>query len=81
MISLFFLNKGFNQINLGLILYLDNIKNLFPYKLKIDGPASVLYNLDKTIRNKILSYKETVSPTDTNDNVQHSHNRMWLSAT
>ena len=31
----------------------------------------VLYSLGKTIRNKILNYKETVSSIDTNDNVAY----------
>ena len=42
-ISVFFHNKGFDY-------NLDNVKNLFPDKIKIDEPPSV------TIRNKILHY-------------------------
>ena len=71
-ISFFFHNKGFDYINLSSILHLDIVKNLFPDKLKIDEPPSVVYSLGKTIRNKILNYKETVSSIDTNDNIRCS---------
>ena len=54
-ILVFFHNKGFDYINLSSILHLDNVKNLFPDKWKIDAPPSVVYSLGKTIRNKILN--------------------------
>ena len=60
-ISFFFHNKGFDYINLSSILHLDIVKNLFPDKLIIDEPPPVVYSLGKTIRNKILNYKETIS--------------------
>ena len=61
LILVFFDNKGFDYINLSSILHLDNVKcNLFPVKLKTDKPASVVYSLGKTIRNKILNYKDTI---------------------
>ena len=66
---MFFHSKGFDYINLSSILHLDIVKNLFPDKLKIDEPPSVVYSLGKTIRNKILNYKETVSSVDTNDDI------------
>ena len=56
-VSLFFHNKGFDYINLSSILHLGNAKNLFPDKLKIDEPFTVVYSLGKTVRNKILNYK------------------------
>ena len=65
-ISVYFHNKGFDYINLSSILYLGIVKNLFPDKLKIYEPQSVVYNLGKTIRNK-----DTVSSIDTNDNITH----------
>ena len=64
-ILVLFHSKGFNYINLISILYLDHVKNLFPDKLKIDEPPSVVYSLGKTIKNKILNYKETASSIDT----------------
>ena len=63
--SVFFHNKGFNYIKLCSILHLDNVKNFFLDKLKIDVPPSV--SLGKP--NKILNYKETVSSIDTNGNI------------
>ena len=44
-ISLLFHDKGFDYINLSSILHLDIVKNLFPDKLKIDEPTSVVYSL------------------------------------
>ena len=70
-ISFFFHNKGFDYINLSSILHLDIVKNLFPDKLKIDEPTSVVYSFGKTIKNKILNYKETVSSIETNDNIAY----------
>ena len=70
-ILVFFHSKGFDYINLSSILHLDIVKNLFPNKLKIDEPPSVVYSLGKTIRNKILNYKETVSSVDTNDDITY----------
>ena len=70
-ISFFFHNKGFDYINLSSILHLDIVKNLFPDKLKFDEPPFVAYSLGKTIRNKILNYKETVSSIDTNDDITY----------
>ena len=64
-ISVFFHNKGLDYKNLSLILHLDNVKNHFPDKLKTDETSSVVYNLDKKIRNKILNYKDPVSSIDT----------------
>ena len=46
-------------------------KNLFPDKLKIDELPPVVYSLGKTIKNKVLNYKEAVSSTDTNDNITY----------
>ena len=66
---MFFHNKGFNYKSLSSKRHLDIVKNLFPDKLKIDGPPSVVYSLDITKRNKILNYKETVSSIDTNDDI------------
>ena len=63
---MFFHNKGFDCINLSSILHLDNAKNFFPDKWKIDTPPSVVYSLGKTIRSKILNYKETASSIDKN---------------
>ena len=65
-ISVFFLNKRFDYINLSSILHLDNVKNLFPDKLKIDEALSVVHSLSKTI-NKVLNYQESVSSVDAND--------------
>ena len=70
-ILVFFHNKGFDYINVSSIVHLDIVKNIFPNKLKIDKPPSFVYSLRKTIRNKILSYKETVSSIDTNDNITY----------
>ena len=66
-ISVFVHNEGFNYINLWSILDIDNIKNLFPNKLKIGEPPSVVYSPFKEMRNKILNYKEIVSSVDTSD--------------
>ena len=41
-ISVFFHHRGFKCINLGSILHLNNIKYLFPDKLKIDESPPVL---------------------------------------
>ena len=65
-ISVFFRNKRFDYINLSSILYLDNVKNLFPDQLKIDEALSVVYSLGKTI-NKVLNYQESASSIDAND--------------
>ena len=70
-ISVVFYNKGFDYINLSSILHLNNVKNLFPEKLKLDEHLSAVYSLGKTIRNKILNYKETVSSINTNVNITH----------
>ena len=70
-ISVFFHNKRFNYINLGSILHLDIVKNLFPDKLKIDEPPYVIYKFGKIIRNKIINYKETVSSIDINDDLTY----------
>ena len=70
-ISVFFNNKGLNYINLSSIFNLDSAKYLFSDKLKIDETPSVAYSLGKTIRNKILNYKKTVSSIDTNDNITY----------
>ena len=70
-ISVFFSNKIFDYINLSSILHLDSAKNLFPDKLKIDEPPSVAYSLGKTLRNKILNHKETVSSIDPNDDITY----------
>ena len=69
---MFFFNKGFHYINLNSIFNLDNVKNLFLEKLKIDEPPSVVYSLGKTIRNKILNYKETTSSIYPNDDITYS---------
>ena len=68
---MFFRNKGFGYINLSSILHLDNVKNLIPDKLKNDEPPSFLYSFGKTIRNKIINYKETVSFIDTYDDIRN----------
>ena len=65
---MFFRNKGFGYINLSSILHLDN---LIPDKLKNDEPPSFLYRFGKTIRNKIINYKETVSFIDTYDDIRN----------
>ena len=70
-ISLFFHNKGFDHINLSSMLHLNNVKNLFADQLKIDEPPSLVYSLGKTIRNKIINYKDTVSFIDTNDDTTY----------
>ena len=70
-ISVFFHNKGFDYINISSILHLDNIKNLFPDKLKIDEPPTAAYSLGKTMRNKILNYKKTVSSIDNNGDITY----------
>ena len=70
-ISVYFHNKGFDYISLSSILHLDIVKNLFPDKLKIGELPSVVYSFGKTIRNKILNYKETISSIDTNDNIAY----------
>ena len=62
----FFSITGCGYINPSSILHLDIAKILFPDKLKIHDPLSVVYSLGKTIRNKVLNYKETVSSIDTN---------------
>ena len=67
----FFHYKLFDYINLSSIPHLDIVKNLFPDKLKIDGPPSVVYSLGKTIRSKISNYKETVSFIDKNDGITY----------
>ena len=58
-------------MSLSSILHLDIVKNLFPDKLKIDEPASVVYSFGKTIKNKILNYKQTASSIDTNNNIAY----------
>ena len=78
-ISIFVHNKRFDYINISSKLHLDIVKNLFPNKLEIDEPPSAVYSLGKTIRNKILNYKVTVSSTGTNEDityVQHRYGRM-----
>ena len=70
-ISVFFLNKVFDYISLSLILHLDNVKNLFPDKLNIDNPPYDVYSLGKTIRNKILNCKWTISSIDINDDLTY----------
>ena len=70
-IFVFVHNKGFDYINLSSIFHLDIVKNLFPDKLKINEPPSVVDSLGKTIRNKILNYEETVSSIDTNDDITY----------
>ena len=72
-ILVFLHNKGFKCINLSSVLHLRNVKNLFPDKLKIDELPSIVYSLSKTIRNKILNYKETVSSIDTNDETTYGN--------
>ena len=62
---MFFHNEGLDYINLSSIHHLDLAKNLFPDKLNTDEPPA------KTIRNKILNYKKTVSSTDTNDGITY----------
>ena len=69
---MFFHNKGFDCINLSSILQLGNVKNLFPDKLKIDELPSVVYSLGKTIRDRILNYKETACSIDTNGDITYS---------
>ena len=68
---MFFYNKEFDYEKLSSILHLDIAKNLFPDKLKIDEPSPVVNSLGKTIRKKILNYKETVSSIDTNDGIKY----------
>ena len=68
---MFFYNKGFDYKKLSSILHLDIAKNFFPDKLKIDEPSPVVNSLGKTIRKKILNYKETVSSIDTNDDIKY----------
>ena len=70
-IYMFFHNKRFGYINLSSILRLDHVKNLFPDKLKNDELPSFLYSFGKTIRNKIINYKETLSFIDTYDNIRN----------
>ena len=43
MIMVFLHNKGFDYTNQSSVLHLDTVKNLFPHKLKIDEPHSVVY--------------------------------------
>ena len=54
-ISVFFHNKRFDYINLSSTLHIDNVKNIFPDKLKIDEPPFVVYSLGKTIKIKMLN--------------------------
>ena len=68
---MFFHNEGLDYINPSSIHHLDLAKNLFPDKLNIDEPPSVVHSLAKTIRNKILNYKKTVPSTDTNDGITY----------
>ena len=68
---MFFHNKGFNYINLSSILHLDIVKSHFINKLKTDEPPSAVYSLGKTIRNKMLNHKQTVSSIDTNDDTTY----------
>ena len=46
-ISVFLHNKGFDYIKLSSIIHLDNVKNLFPDKLKIDELALLYIALAK----------------------------------
>ena len=70
-ISVFFHQKWFDYINLNSIPHLDIVKNPFPNKLNTDEPPSVVCSLGKTIRSNILSYKETVSSIDKNDDITY----------
>ena len=54
-ILVFFHNKRFDYINLSSTLHIDNVKNIFPDKLKIDEPPFVVYSLGKTIKIKMLN--------------------------
>ena len=68
---MFFHSKGFNYINISSILHLDIVKNPFINKLKIDEPPSAVYSPGKTIRNKMLNHKQTVSSIDTNNDTTY----------
>ena len=68
---MFFHNRGFGYINLSSILHLGIVKNFFPNKLKIGEPPSFVYSLGKTMRNKILNYKEPISSIGTNDDITY----------
>ena len=63
---MFLQNKGFDYINRSSIFYLDNVKTLFLYKLKINETPAVVYSLVKIIKNKIINYNKAVSSIDTN---------------
>ena len=71
-----FYNKGFNYINLSSIFCLDNVKNLFLDKFKINESLSVIYSLGKTKRNKTLNYKKHIFSIDTNDNKTYGTGRI-----
>ena len=60
------------SITLSSTPFLDNLKNLFPNKLKADESSSGAYSLGKTMRNKKgLNDKETVSSIDTNGDITY----------
>ena len=60
------------SITLSSTPFLDNLKNLFPNKLKADESSSGAYSLGKTMRNKKgLNDKETASSIDTNGDITY----------
>ena len=60
------------SITLSSTPFLDNLKNLFPNKLKTDETSSGVYSLGKTMKNKKdLNDKETVYSIDTYDDITY----------
>ena len=57
-LSLTFINKGIEMINLGRILNDRTIKEAFPLESS-DNPM-IVYNYTKPVRNKIVNYRQTV---------------------
>ena len=66
-LPIYFDNKGLEFIRLSNILRDNEVTSNLPEVFINDETPSVVYRLGKTIRNKILNYKDTVHNIDTND--------------
>ena len=60
-LSLKFINKGVEMINLGRILHDRTIKDAFPLE-NAENPM-IVYSYTKPVRNKIVNYRQTVQST------------------
>ena len=71
--NIFFHNKAIDMIHLPSILNLPDVFSLLPNKIQDEENRPVVtFTLGKTIRNKILNYKETVDSIFIDDEVSFS---------